>query len=79
MIGGVFDGKLLDGKGVETISKLPTKQELMQTTATLLNSLPLKLARALDQAGAARLARGLDQARGKKMLTAVKLAAEKQQ
>ena len=77
VIGGVYAGKLLDSKGVETISKLPTKKELMQKTASLLNMLPQKLAKALDMAGAGRLARSLDQAAGKKLVRAVKAAGEK--
>eukprot|EP00967_Tisochrysis_lutea_P142372 scaffold262917_cov30-Tisochrysis_lutea.AAC.2 len=67
----------MDADGVEAVTKLPTKQELMQKTAFLLKSLPAKLARALDEAGAVRIARGLEQARGQKMVRAVKLASEK--
>jgi len=69
----------MDAKGIEDVSNLPTKQELMQKTASLLAMLPAKLARALDQAGAVRIARGLEQARGQKMARAVKLASEKMQ
>merc|ERR1719453_1366540 len=57
IIGGVFEGELLDKKGVVAITKLPTKQELMQQTAVSLKQLPTKLARSLNQAGAQRLAR----------------------
>jgi ribosomal protein L10 len=77
VVGGVFAGKVMDAKGIEDVSSLPTKQELMQKTASLLAMLPAKLARALDQAGAVRIARGLEQARGQKMARAVKLASEK--
>merc|ERR1711937_720471 len=55
--GGIFEGELLDKKGVVAITKLPTKQELMQSTAVLLKALPTKLARSLNEAGAARVAR----------------------
>lgn len=44
---GVFDGSVLDGPGVLAISKLPTKQELMQRLAIALNSVPTKLGRSI--------------------------------
>jgi len=72
IVGGVFEGKLLDKKGVIAITKLPTKQELMGTTATLLKALPTKLARSLNQAGAQRLAKVTKQASGQKLVQAVK-------
>ena len=77
IVGGIFDAQVLDGKGVEAVSKLPTKQELMGKTALLLKALPTKLARSLNEAGAVRIARGLEQARGQKMVRAVKAASEK--
>mmetsp|Transcript_64385 Transcript_64385/g.107013 ORF Transcript_64385/g.107013 Transcript_64385/m.107013 type:complete len:231 (-) Transcript_64385:2-694(-) len=77
IVGGVFDGQFLDAKGVEAVSKLPTKQELMGQTATLLTALPAKLARSVKAAGAERLARGVQEARGAKMAPAGKLASEK--
>lgn len=45
---GVFGGELLDGPGVVAISKLPTKQELMQRLAVALNSVPTKLGRSIN-------------------------------
>ena len=70
--GGIFEGQVLDEKGIEAVTKLPTKQELMQTTAVLLKVLPTKLARALNQAGAERVARVTKQASGQKLVQAVK-------
>jgi len=72
ILGGVFEGELLDKDGVIAITKLPTKQELMGTTATLLKALPTKLARSLHEAGAQRLARVTKQASGQKLVQAVK-------
>lgn len=72
IVGGIFEGEALDEKGVEAITKLPTKQELMGQTAVLLKALPTKLARTLDQAGAQRLARVTKQASGQKLVQAVK-------
>lgn len=77
IIGGVFDGQVLDADGIDRVSKLPTKQELMGQTAGLLKAMPTKLARLIKQAGAERLARGVQEARGSKMARAVKLASEK--
>lgn len=45
---GVFGGELLDGRGVVAISKLPTKQELIQRLAIALNSVPTKLGRSIN-------------------------------
>eukprot|EP00752_Nemacystus_decipiens_P003049 g2826.t1 len=45
---GIFAGDLLDGPGVVAISKLPTKQELMQRLAVALNSVPTKLGRSIN-------------------------------
>ena len=72
IVGGMFEGEVLDKKGVVAITKLPTKQELMGQTAVLLKALPTKLARTLDQAGAQRLARVTKQASGQKLVQAVK-------
>ena len=62
----------MDKKGIEAITKLPTKQELMQQTAIMLKALPTKLARSLNQAGAQRLAKVTKQAAGQKLVQAVK-------
>jgi len=72
IVGGVFEGELLDKKGIEAITKLPTKQELMGQTAVLLKAMPTKLARLLNEAGAQRLARVAKQASGQKLVQAVK-------
>ena len=72
IVGGVFEGECLDAKGVVAITKLPTKQELMQQTAIMLKALPTKLARTLNEAGAGRLARVTKQASGQKLVQAVK-------
>ena len=40
---------MLDAKGVDAISKLPTKQELMQSTAVAIKQTSVKLARVLKQ------------------------------
>jgi large subunit ribosomal protein L10 len=72
ILGGMFEGELLDKDGVIAITKLPTKQELMGTTASLLKALPAKLARSLHQAGAERVARVTKQASGQKLVQAVK-------
>jgi len=72
IVGGMFDGQVLDTKGVVAITKLPTKQELMQQTAVLLKAMPTKLARYLNEAGATRVARVTKQASGQKLVQAVK-------
>lgn len=76
IVGGVFEGECLDPKGVVAITKLPTKQELMQKTAVLLKALPSKLARSVDQAGAQRLARVTKEASASKLARAVKGMAD---
>jgi len=72
IVGGIFEGELLDKDGVVAITKLPTKQEQMQMTAVLLKALPTKLARSLNQAGAQRLAKVTKQASGQKLVQALK-------
>lgn len=72
IVGGVFEGKPLDKDGVVAITKLPTKQELMEKTARLLKVLPSNLATTLHQAGAQRLARATKEAAGAKVARAVK-------
>jgi ribosomal protein L10 len=68
----MFEGTLLTADGIEAVTKLPTKQELMQTTAVLVKAVPTKLARLLNQAGAQRLARVTKQASGQKLVQAIK-------
>ena len=77
ILGGMFEGQCLDKKGIEAVTKLPTKQELMQTTAVLLKALPTKLARSLNEAGAQRLAKVTKQAAGQKLVQAVKQVEQK--
>lgn len=72
IVGGLFEGEVLDKAGVVAVTKLPTKQELMQQTAVMLKQLPTKLARTLNEAGAARVARVTKQASGQKLVQAVK-------
>jgi len=72
IIGGMFEGQVLDSKGVVAVTKLLTKQELMGQTASLLKAIPTKLASALDQAGAQRLARATKLAAGQNLVQAVK-------
>merc|ERR1711871_780110 len=72
IVGGVFEGGYLDPEGIEAVTKLPTKQELMGKTAILLKALPTKLARTLNEAGATRVARVTKQASGQKLVQAVK-------
>lgn len=76
IVGGVFEGECLDPEGVVAITKLPTKQELMQKTAVLLKALPSKLARSVDHAGAQRLARVTKEASASKLARAVKGMAD---
>ena len=66
IVGGVYDGELLDGKGVARIAKLPTKQELMQQTAIMIKKL-----------AGGKLARAIKQASGQKLVQAVKAVETK--
>lgn len=72
VVGGMFEGQVLDKAGVEAVTKLPTKQELMGSTAIMLKKLPAKLAQSLHAAGAERVARVTKQAAGQKLVQAVK-------
>lgn len=47
IVGGVFDGEYYDGEGIDTVSKLPTKQELMQQVAASIKMVPTKLGRSV--------------------------------
>jgi len=77
IVGGMFEGSVLDAEGVEAVTKLPTKQELMGQTAALLKALPTKLARSLKAADATRLARAVKEAQGQKLARAVDAMKEK--
>merc|ERR1719267_172884 len=72
IVGGLFEGELLDPAGIEAVTKLPTKQELMGQTAALVKAVPQKLARLLNEAGAQRVARVTKQASGQKLVQAIK-------
>lgn len=77
IVGGMFEGQVLDPKGIEAVTKLPTKQELMGTTAVLLKALPTKLARTLKSADATRVARAIKEAQGQKLARAVEAMKDK--
>ena len=77
IVGGMFEGTIVDPKGIEAVTKLPTKQELMATTAALMKALPTKLARTLKAADATRLARALKEAQGQKLGRAVSAMKDK--
>jgi len=78
IVGGVFDGTVVDAQGVDAISKLPTKQELMAQTATDIKLVTVKLARVIKKAGAAqRIAKGIKEAQGQKLSRAVAAMKEK--
>lgn len=62
IVGGIFDGEVLDHKGVEGIAGLPTREELLATiamglnspvrnTASLVNEVMASLARAINSVG----------------------------
>lgn len=77
ILGGMFEGQVLDAAGIEAVVKLPTKQELMGKTAALLKALPTKIARSVKAADATRLARAVKEAQGQKLARAVDAAKEK--
>jgi len=77
ILGGVFEGKFLDPAGIEAVTKLPTKQELMGTLAALLVAMPTKVARGVKGAGAERIARALKEAQGQKLGRAVNAMKDK--
>jgi len=72
IVGGMFEGQVLTPEGIEAVTKLPTKQELMGQTAMLVKALPTKLARLLNEAGAQRIAKVTKQASGQKLVQAIK-------
>mmetsp|Transcript_13381 Transcript_13381/g.24017 ORF Transcript_13381/g.24017 Transcript_13381/m.24017 type:complete len:221 (-) Transcript_13381:66-728(-) len=56
--GGAFDGILYDSKGIEAVSKMPSKQELYQQIAVGIKMVPTKLGR-VTKAVPAKLARAI--------------------
>jgi large subunit ribosomal protein L10 len=64
VIGGNIEGVNYDAKGVEAISKLPSKLELIAQIAGAIKAVPTKVARVTN-------------APGTKMARAIKLAGEK--
>ena len=74
--GGVSAGQLLDSKGVEQISKLPTKLELIAKIAALIQEAGAQgLARKLKNAKGMPqgIAKRMKQAAGQKLVVAVKM------
>mmetsp|Transcript_21726 Transcript_21726/g.41194 ORF Transcript_21726/g.41194 Transcript_21726/m.41194 type:complete len:105 (+) Transcript_21726:1-315(+) len=63
ILGGNIEGTNYDSKGVEAISKLPSKLELIAQIAGSINAVPTKLARVVK-------------APGMKVARAIKLAGE---
>ena len=63
IIGGTLEGTNYDAAGVEAISKLPSKKELIATVASRIKAVPTKVARVIK-------------APGEKMARAIKLAGE---
>lgn len=64
--GGVVEGVVYDAAGIEAISKLPSKLELIARVAGGIKAVPTKLARVVKQPGT-------------KMARAIKLATEQEQ
>lgn len=62
-LGGVIDGEVIDGAGVEQIALMPSKQELIARIAGGIKAVPTKVARVVK-------------APGTKMARAIKLASE---
>lgn len=77
IVGGIFEGATIDPAGIEALTKLPTKQELMGTMAALLKAMPTKVARGVKGAGAERIARALKEAQGQKLGRAVNAMKDK--
>lgn len=58
VLGGVLEGQILDGSGVEAVGKLPTKLELYARIAGSIKAVPTKVARVL-KAPSSKLARAI--------------------
>ena len=76
ILGGVIDSDIVDAAGVEAISKLPSKQELIAKIAGSIKAVPTKVARVIKAPGM-KVARVV-KAPNSKLVRAIKLAAEKQ-
>jgi large subunit ribosomal protein L10 len=76
ILGGATDGKLLNTKEVNDLSKLPTKQELMGKVASMINSIPTKIAKGINEVPS-KLARGVNAASAKRLTRAIELMKEK--
>jgi large subunit ribosomal protein L10 len=51
ILGGCMEGVVYDGKGVQAIGKLPSKQDLYAMIARSINAVPTKLARVVKEPG----------------------------
>jgi len=76
ILGGAFDGEVYDGKGVQQLSKLPGRQELMCSVAVGIKAIPTKLGRGIKMVPT-KIARGLHRAGPVTIAKGIKLAAEK--
>mmetsp|Transcript_162007 Transcript_162007/g.311135 ORF Transcript_162007/g.311135 Transcript_162007/m.311135 type:complete len:398 (+) Transcript_162007:65-1258(+) len=76
ILGGAFDGEVYDGKGVQQLSKLPGRQELMCSVAVGIKAIPTKLGRGIKMVPT-KIARGLHRAGPVTIAKGVKLATEK--
>mmetsp|Transcript_7488 Transcript_7488/g.12858 ORF Transcript_7488/g.12858 Transcript_7488/m.12858 type:complete len:398 (+) Transcript_7488:62-1255(+) len=76
ILGGAFDGEVYDGKGVQQLSKLPGRQELMCSVAVGIKAIPTKLGRGIKMVPT-KIARGIHRAGPVTIAKGVKLATEK--
>jgi len=76
ILGGATDGKILNTKEVNDLSKLPTKQELMGKVAWMINSIPTKIAKGINEVPS-KLARGVNAASAKRLTRAIELMKDK--
>jgi large subunit ribosomal protein L10 len=75
--GGVFDGRALDAKALEAVSKLPSREELLAQIAGVLNSATSRIAVGLNQVPTS-LARGINDVPAS-LARAIKAAAEQKE
>mmetsp|Transcript_101656 Transcript_101656/g.185518 ORF Transcript_101656/g.185518 Transcript_101656/m.185518 type:complete len:400 (-) Transcript_101656:69-1268(-) len=76
ILGGAFDGEVYDLKGVQAISKLPGRRELMASVAVGIKAIPTKIGRGIKLVPT-KIARGLHRAGPVTIAKGVKLATEK--